>query len=177
MNRDGRALRLLVRRLGLQVLETCMALQERVAAGIAGNEQSNIFQLLTEEELAWSLAHDIVLGYWRGDELVGQLDVALSPVPHTDLLPDVRDLVDPDIERTAVIDTTFVAPECRGFGLQRHMIQTACELAREGGASAIMATVSPANTASARNFERAGFEKIATRPKYTSERAYYLKLL
>ena len=174
IDRRFRKLSLEARRLDLASIDESMAFQDEVIQGIPGNAERSIFEKLTHSEMTHSLETDVCIGFYDDVTLVGQLNVILRPEKHQDLLHDVRDLVPGRISSSGVVDSIIVAERCRGFGMQRCMLNIAKYLARRFGLDALLAVVSPNNPVSARNFMLEGFHMVATRPKYHSERDYYL---
>lgn len=164
-----------MRQLGPDMLDACLDLQEKVKAGIEDNGEPNIYEPLARDEMRYSLEHDICIGFFNSGDLIGQLNLILEPTEPKDLLPDVRDLVPARITSAGVIDCTYVAQRCRGFGLQRRMIDISVSLAKRHGLQALLATVSPNNVHSARNFILGGFHAVGTRPKYHAQRDFYLR--
>lgn len=174
-NRHFATLTVTMRRLSADMLDACLDLQEAVCKSIEENRVLNIYEPLTPEEMRHSLAHDICIGFFDNEKLIGQLNLILKPTASQDLLRDVRDLVPARITSAGVVDCTYVTSCRRGFGLQRRMIEVSVSLAKHHGLQALLATVSPNNVHSARNFIMGGFHMVGTRPKYHSQRDFYLK--
>lgn len=174
INRRFQKLEIDVGLLDVSSLESSLSLQAEVVDGISENERLNIFESLTEAEMEYSLKKDKCFGFFSDGVLVGQLNVILNPTPEQDVLHDVRDVVPQKLSRIGLIDCVLVAERCRGFGLQRCMLLIARFLGRRFRLQALMAVVSPHNTNSARNFMLEGYHMIANRPKYHSNRDYYL---
>lgn len=162
---------LTLRRLHADDLERCMELQAAVSVDIPDNDELNVFEAVTEREMVHSLSHDVCIGYFDSGRLVAQMNFIPDPDPGQDLLGSVRD--EAGVDLAGVIDLCIVAGEYRGFGLQRSMIKLAKFLARRYDTPAVLATVSPHNLPSARNFIKEGFRVLARVPKYRSERDFF----
>ncbi|QHT64033.1 GNAT family N-acetyltransferase [Paenibacillus lycopersici] len=71
-----------------------------------------------------------------------------------------------ELDRVWMLDATIVHESARGRGLQRFFHELRERRARELGARCLYSTVHPANDASRRNLEAAGFVRQFTRPMY-----------
>lgn len=78
-----------------------------------------------------------------------------------------------------ILDTVFVDPDYRGFGMQKVLINVLCSWSATLGKRHIAATVHPENRFSAKNFIESGFALITQSPiaKYDSQRNIFTKKL
>lgn len=76
-----------------------------------------------------------------------------------------------------VLETVFVDPEFRGYGMQRLLVDVICRIARYRKAKSVWATVHPDNLFSYRNIEQSGFTLAAKEPIdiYGSKRRLYVR--
>lgn len=123
----------------------------------------DIYYPLSRNELLESLHLDIVPGIFAPDgRLVAVAAIVIGRVGDRNLAESSDD----EKKTSFTFDAVFVAPDWRGYGLQRILIDRAAEKAREAGAKQILATVSPDNRHSLANFTSAGYEITATVSKY-----------
>ena len=123
----------------------------------------DIYYPLSRDELLESLHLDIVPGIFAPDgRLVAVAAIVIGRVSDRNLAESSDD----EKKTSFTFDAVFVAPDWRGYGLQRVLIDRAAEKAREAGAKQILATVSPDNRHSLANFTSAGYEITATVSKY-----------
>ena len=77
-------------------------------------------------------------------------------------------------ENTFDFHDVLVRPAYRGRGMHTKFLALFTQVARASGGKAIYATVDPDNSASWRNFEKAGYECIRIQPAYDGRvRRYY----
>ncbi len=80
-----------------------------------------------------------------------------------------------EVHDVMIADCILVGKEYRGYGLQRALFYLADCMAAEEGISRLCGTASPKNGHSIRNFESAGYRCVAVKPKYRSERCFFVK--
>lgn len=152
---------------------SCMALQEEVLAGIEDNEEKNIFQPLTREEMSRAIEQGDAIGLYEEHRLIAQMNLLMHPTEEENITLDLEK--DGKYEGAVVLDWILVHPEKRGQGIQRLLLSVAEEICKEQGRPGICAVTSPLNTHSLQNFLAQGYELTATKPKYRSVRHYLWK--
>lgn len=185
-NRSGRKLSLLCRKLTETDYEEVRAFELEIAAGIPGNDVENIYQAFDEPGLHRALGTGWAVGLYDHGRLAAFLYVIPHPRPDHNVLLDVweelieqstesilRSAMDPD--DVMIADCILVRQAYRGFGLQRALFYLADCMARQEGISRLCGTASPKNAHSIRNFEAAGYRCVAVKPKYRSERCFFVK--
>lgn len=80
-----------------------------------------------------------------------------------------------EISNVMIADCILVGKAYRGFGLQRALFYLAECMAEQRGILRLCGTASPKNPHSIRNFEAAGYRCVAVKPKYRSERCFFVK--
>lgn len=165
---------LLLKHLCIDELNQILTLQEQVLHSIPENNERNIFEELTENEICYSLSHDICVGLFDHDVLVGMVSVIPNPIPDQNLLLDLENITVNQYTKVAIIDCVMVHENYRGYGIQQTLLYLSEFIARKRGVQLLCAVVSPENYYSAKNFIKCGYSMIATKPKYHSERNYYI---
>lgn len=80
---------------------------------------------------------------------------------------------------TVYLVAMWVAPERRGSGVARQLVEQVVEWARGRGADRVILSVEPGNERAARLYERCGFVRLAEQPKLpwsSDSPAYELRL-
>lgn len=162
-----------IQRVTTSEFASCMALQEEVIAGIEENEEKNIFQPLTREEMSRAIEQGDAIGLYEENHLIAQMNLLVNPTEEENITLDLEK--DGKYEGAVVLDWILVRPEKRGQGIQRMLLSVAEEICKEQGKSGICAVTSPLNTHSLHNFLAQGYELVATKPKYRSVRHYLWK--
>ena len=161
-NQRGAELALRIRRCGIADLDAILALQEAVRRALPADR---LFVRETKAELEESLALDFCLGGYAAERLmVFTLMIVNRATPRNlgwALGYDV-----PRLLQSVTYDSTFVSPDCRGFGLQRALLPLKDAEARSLGACEALATVAPENTHSLNNLLFCGFEILGQRQMY-----------
>ncbi len=80
-----------------------------------------------------------------------------------------------EVHDVMIADCILVGRKYRGYGLQRALFYLADRMAAQEGVSRLCGTASPKNAHSIRNFEAAGYQCVAVKPKYQSERCFFVK--
>ena len=62
--------------------------------------------------------------------------------------------------KTVCMDTSFVLPEYRGFGLQDYFFRYREKVAKEAGATEALTTIAPHNEYSLKNAYKSGYEEV-----------------
>lgn len=145
-----------LRRLFPRNLKEVMNLQARVSNVL---DVPKVFALTSEEEFLESMLVDYCYGIFDGEKLIAQSISVLNRESY-------RNLGQTCLQERAVeyvtFDTIQVHEEYRGYGIQKFFIQEAERLVQLVEAKYILATVSPENVPSLRNFEESGFKSIRT---------------
>lgn len=149
--------------------------QDRVLSGIPQNEEKNIFEPLTIEEIEYSIAHDICIGVYDEENLVALLSLIATPTPSQNILKDLPEYANTAASLIMVVDCILVHEDYRGLGLQRAFLRLADFIAKKQGISVIGAVVSQDNTHSESNLIKGGYRLVINRPKYHSNRDFFVK--
>ena len=80
-----------------------------------------------------------------------------------------------EVHDVMIADCILVGKAYRGYGLQQALFYLADCMAAEEGISRLCGTASPKNAHSIRNFEAAGYRCVAVKPKYRSERCFFVR--
>jgi ribosomal protein S18 acetylase RimI-like enzyme len=115
---------------------------------------------------------DILEAYWRGvtliperDLLVGRLDGVIAG--SCQVLKPARNN---EAQSFACnLNTNFVAPWGRGYGLSAKLIETAEAHARNAGFEVLNLDVRQSQTAAIRLFERLGYTRFGAHPRYARD--------
>ena len=161
-NRKGELRRFFVRKCTKDDLPAIMALQEDVMLQLP---REDIFVVTTEEEFRETLENDYCIAAFSGRRMVMFSNMILGR-PTSRHLGFQLGYDEEQIARSVIYDTTFVAPDTRGFGLQRLAAWFTDREARSIGAAEAIATVSPMNPASCRNILANGFRVDSRREMY-----------
>jgi len=182
--------------------EQVRAFELTIMDGIPNNDTENIYQPFDEEGLRKAMGTGWAVGLFderdaKQEVLAAFLYVIPHPEIHHNVLTDVAQelglasarncggngdggLTDeiefsPEVHDVMIADCILVGREYRGYGLQRALFMLADCMAAEEGISRLCGTASPKNTHSIRNFEAAGYRCVAVKPKYRSERCFFVK--
>lgn len=150
-----------LKQLSCKDISNILNLQQRCVNVLPSDE---IYSPLTRGELIESAALDTIVGiYSDGHDLVAAAIIVSNRDSERNLAANTG-----DVPATVItFDAVFVGPEWRGFGLQRVLIDYAIHQASKlHGIIKILATVSPENLHSERNFTSSGFKIIAQADKY-----------
>lgn len=115
-----------------------------------------------------------------GNHLVAFGLVILNPTTDQNIYNDLKKMGLPyKYKNQCILDTVFVDPDYRGFGMQNVLIQVLCRWAAMFGKRNIAATVHPDNVYSEKNFANNGFIKVTPTPisKYDNQRNIFSKKL
>lgn len=140
-----------ISRMGFKDIPEILSVQQRACDQMADPNQ---FYPLSRQELIESLFLDTVLG---AVALNGQLAGFAVFVSCRDSSRNLGPDADLLWQQSYTFDVVVSDPAWRGNGIQRQFIDLAIMKAREAGAKAILATVSPTNSFSLDNFLKKGF--------------------
>ena len=174
-NRNQEKMELTLHRMARSALEDLKAFQTEVVSKIPNVAETNLFQTLTEEELIFSLEHDICIGAYQDNQLVGLMVLLPNPTAEQNLLLDLPAFCRIDSAQILVVDAILVAGACRGFGLQKLFFRLADAISREQGFRYECCVVSPLNYHSMRNAVLSGFWLVGNFKKYASTRNFFVK--
>ena len=155
-------------------LDNVMTLQQTILDAL---DNKDLYAPLTEEETLESLEKDY--SYFAIAEN-GDIAGFSTLIPNT--TPDKNrnyghhfDYDDEHLSRTASLDSTMVAPEYRGHGLQRLFNKIRIGQAIELGATEGLSSISPQNPYSYNNFLILNFEIVDRRELYGGYDRYLLR--
>lgn len=112
-------------------------------------------------------------GYLAGDELAGF--AVITPAEGRGARSYAAKLGEPP-GGTCDFHDVMVLPAYRGRGMHAKFLALFAELARVTGRRAVYATVDPANAASWRNFEKAGYRLVTVMPAYDGRLRRFYRL-
>ena len=157
-----------------------LALQQRVIDAMPNPE---MYAPSTKEQIYTAIDNPrdyLCLQICDGKKLVAFGIVILNPSEEQDVNIDLKKHGLPyEDKNQCVLDTVFVDPDYRGFGMQEVLIQVLCRWSAMFGKRQIAATIHPENIYSERNFTSNGFIKVTPSPiaKYGTERNIFAKKL
>lgn len=155
-------------------------LQQRV---ISSMENPEWYSPSTEAEIQAALENPqdySCIQVCSGDRVVAFSFAIINPTQHQDIILDLKEQGHPYAKQgQCILDTIFVDPNYRGFGIQKVLINILCSWAATLGKRNISATVHPDNHFSGDNFLKNGFTLITKAPiaKYGSHRNVFTKKL
>lgn len=151
--------------------------QNEVLSRIPNNQERNFFEPLTVEEIEYSVAHAICIGVYDKERLVALLSLITSPKPSQNILKDLPEYAETNAAQIMVVDCVLVHEEYRGLGLQRAFLRLADFIAKKQSITLIGAVVSQDNIHSESNLIKCGYRLLINRPKYHSNRDFFVKEL
>lgn len=149
-----------MRRLGFDRLSELMRLQQKVVEGMG---DKSLFYPLSRDEMIESIHLDYVAGIVNDkDQIVAVCVLVTNRAGGRSLANELK------MSEKSVItfDAVAVDSEWRGQGFQKRFIAWAKDMATQLSVDYILATVSPDNLPSKRNFLNEGFEVKSTKTKY-----------
>ena len=150
-----------MRQLGFDSISDLIRLQDKVLDSI---EDKDTYYPLSRAEILESVQMDHVAGIFNeADEMVSFAVIVGNRAGTRSLACDFR--LAPD--KCCTFDAVCSDPGWRGYGFHRQFIKWAVELAESAGIENILATVSPDNAPSKRNFIADGFVVKDTKTKYS----------
>ncbi|MBR6528364.1 MAG: class I SAM-dependent methyltransferase [Lachnospiraceae bacterium] len=159
--------------------------------GIPNNDTENIYQPFDEPGLFNALGTGWAVGLFdREGAFAAFLYVIPRPEICHNVLTDVASELglqklredgvteySQEVHDVMIADCILVGKAYRGYGLQQALFYLADCMAAEEGISRLCGTASPKNAHSIRNFEGAGYQCVAVKPKYRSERCFFVREL
>jgi GNAT superfamily N-acetyltransferase len=156
--------------------EQILALQDKAHANMA---DPNMFFPSTEGEIRTALANPdqyLCLQVVDGDQIVAFCQLTIDPPKEQDLRLDLgQHGISCPGGTHGILETVFVDPDYRGFGMQQILVETLCQWARIRKVKTVYATVHPDNIYSHNNLTAAGFQLLTPTPlpKYGDVRNFY----
>lgn len=155
-----------------------MKLQERV---LENPQTREWFSPSSEAELRAVLtepANYAAVQICDGERIVAFAYAIRNPRPEQDVNVDLKENGLPyDLRKQCILDTVFVDPDYRGFGMQKLLVDVLCQWMAMEGKKHIAATIHPENIYSRNNFLANGFACVTQTPipKYGSHRNVYIR--
>lgn len=155
-----------------------LALQQKV---IAAMPQPEMYAPSSEAEILTALSNPkdyACVQICDGSQIVAFAALILNPTGHQNINEDLKTQGLPYAEKeVCVLDTVFVDPDYRGYGMQHTLVKVLCSWAAMLGKRNISATIHPDNCFSQRNFIANGFRNVTSAPipKYGSQRYVFAR--
>lgn len=166
---------LVFRRLECNEAPIFIEFQNEVLSKVPNNKERNFFEPLTDDEIEYSVENDICIGVYDNERLIALLSLIASPKPSQNVLRDLPEYAATDAAQIMIVDCVLVLEEYRGLGLQRAFLRLADFIAKKQGITLIGAVVSQENTHSESNLIKSGYRLVMNRPKYHSNRDFFVK--
>ena len=125
----------------------------------------SIFVLTKPEEFKESVELDYCFCFMDGDVMVAFTLGVSGRVSYRNY-GEYLDYDDEQLLKTASMDTSFVSPKYRGFGLQKFFFELREEAAKEDGCTEAVTTIAPDNEFSLANAYKTGYEIAETKEIY-----------
>ena len=161
-NKNGEEITLTYRRLFPRDIYSCLELQEEIVKGLDNPVK---FVPTTEDEFYESFLVDYCYGLFDGDKLVAIGIIVLNRDDPRNLGKDIKGL---EFSECITFDSVEVREGYRGYGIHNFFLNEAMKVADICNAKYLLATVSPENTFSKKNFLKNGYEVIMTVFKYNN---------
>ena len=146
-------------------IKEILKLQESVVNEL---KEKDIFQPSTKEEILESMLVDGCYGVYSGEKLIAVSIIVFNRKTERNLAIDWEEKKNDSIySQYFTFDSVQVHPRYRGFGLQKVFLDLAEELVGKTAASSIVATVSPKNPHSLKNFEKYKYYRHQTKNPYS----------
>lgn len=189
INRKGDSMTLVCRQLMETDYDQVRSFELTIMNGIPNNDTENIYQPFDEPGLRKALDTGWAVGLFA---MEGALAAFLYVIPHPELhhnvLTDVAQELgfqsvgedgttkfSEEVNDVMITDCILVGKEYRGYGLQQALFYLADCMAVVEKISRLCGTASPKNAHSIHNFEAAGYSCVAVKPKYRSERCFFVR--
>lgn len=164
-----------IRHCTLQDLNDIMTLQEAIDKGM--NEHTWFVTTSREENTVFLSEPNAIIGIYDDAKLIAYGSVGF-PGKKKDNLGWDLEWPEEKVLRCATLDTIVVAPDYRGLGLQRKIIELCVKHARQIIPDCtILTTICPDNIYSLRNGLTCGFEILTRKQKYGGYDRYILGLM
>lgn len=148
----------LLRRCVMDDVDAIVALQAEVYDHIPDKK---IFQNTEADEFAESIELDQCFCFMDGDKMIA-FTLMVAGRPGYRNYGEYLGYSEEQMAKTVSMDTSFVLPEYRGYGIQEYCFALREQAAREIlGAEEALTTISPDNAPSLNNAYKSGFEEVA----------------
>lgn len=125
----------------------------------------SIFVNTKPEEFLESVKLDYCFCFMDGDEMAAFTLGVSGRVSYRNY-GEYLDYDDEHLMKTTSMDTSFVSPKYRGFGLQKFFFELREEAAKEDGCTEAVTTIAPDNEFSLANAYKTGYEVVKTMTIY-----------
>ena len=160
-----------IKKSNLQELNIIMTLQNDVFSAI---ENKDLFALTSQEQLAESIKEDYCLSIYEGDRLISfGLLIINRYTPRHGACHIYKE--NEKIAQTLTVDSIFIHPQYRGYGLQKKIFENFEAWGKAHGGKALFTTISPDNLFSLNNALLTGYKVVATKPLYGGKLRHILK--
>lgn len=168
--RNGERLKLI--RLTLEDIEDMMNLQEKVDAALPNKE---VYVCTSRKEFEETIKErGCILGYRNEEGRLIALGAYASYGNHPHNYGYDLELPKEELATVGQVEMMIVDPEYRGNGLQKKLCVALEAFARKDHKACILATVSPVNPYSLKNFLDLGYQNEREKLKYGGLRRYIL---
>lgn len=161
---------LTLRPLTMEDVPAMLALQDEVLGAL---EDPSWYFPSEEWEFASAVEAGEAWGYFDGDVLAGFAEMTPGEARGEHSYAAKLGL---PVEHSFDFHDVMVAPAMRRRGIQSAFLAMFTAFAVESGGTAMYATVDPGNGASWRNFERFGYQVVATMPAYDGRMRRFYRL-
>lgn len=155
--KSGEEKTFLLRRCVPEDVDQIVALQDAVYDMIP---DKNIFVKTNRDEFLESIELDYCFCFMDGDEMAA-FTLGVSGRLGYRNYGEYLEYDEEHLLKTACMDTSFVAPNYRGFGLQKYFFDLREQAAIEHGETEALTTISPDNEYSLNNAYKSGYEEVA----------------
>lgn len=143
-------------------VDAIVALQQAVYDALP---DKSIFVLTKPDEFRESVELDYCFCFMDGDTMAAFTLGVSGRVSYRNY-GEYLNYDEEHLKRTASMDTSFVSPEYRGFGLQKFFFELREEAAKEDGCTEAVTTIAPDNEFSLANAYKTGYEIAETQEIY-----------
>lgn len=154
--RDGEKKTFLLRRCTQEDVPAIVANQKIVSDNL---ENKDFLYLTSAEDYSDSVDNDVCFVFMDGDKMAAFTLMITNRICWRNYGYFIDDSEE-NLLKTVSMDTSFVMPEYRGFGLQKFFFSLREEVAREIGAEIALTKIHPDNKYSMNNAIKSGFEKV-----------------
>lgn len=156
--RSGEEKTFLLRRCVPEDVDAVVELQAEVYEHIPDKK---IFQNTERDEFLESIELDQCFCFMDGEKMIA-FTLMVAPRPGYRNYGEYLDYSEEQMAKTVSMDTSFVLPEYRGYGIQEYCFALREQAARELlQADEALTTISPDNAPSLNNAYKSGYEEVA----------------
>lgn len=153
-------------------LDKVLALQDAIVEALPDKD---LYATFSREESLGQLEHDICMIAECNGEVAGYSVMIPNDPDNPENYGKHFNYSREQLAKTVSMDLTMVAPEYRGYGLQRIFNKLRLGMAAEMGATEALTTISPDNPYSYRNFLVLNFDIVDERELYGGKKRYILR--